>query len=68
VRRWVDDLAEIGLLDAGSHEPRAGVPHEPADESTLTSALQILRSDGGVKVALQRRFDQYLQEAELLAD
>jgi hypothetical protein len=68
VRRWVNDLVEIGLLDAGSYEPRAGVPYEPADESTLTSALQVLRGDGGVEVALQRRFGQYLREAESLRD
>jgi hypothetical protein len=68
VRRWVDDLASIGVLDAGSYEPRAGVPYEPADTATLTRALQVLRGDGSVEVALQRRFGEYLAEAESLRD
>jgi hypothetical protein len=58
----------MSVLDAGSYEPRAGVPYELADTATLTRALQVLRDDGSVKMALQRRFGKYLAEVGSLRD
>lgn len=62
VRRWVDDLVGLGLLDAGEYEPRAGVPYT-ADPDTLTRALYVITSNAGVEVAARRRFRAILAEA-----
>jgi len=55
VNNWVNALEEVGLLRAGEYEHRAGVPYA-ADLDTLKSALSVLSSNTGFKVAAVRRF------------
>jgi len=62
VRRWVDGLTDLGLLDPGEYEPRAGVPYT-ADPTTLTEALSVLTNNASVEVAARRRFRAILAEA-----
>ena len=63
VRRWVDGLTDLGLLDAGEYEYRAGVPYA-ADPSTLTSALSVVSNNASVKVAARRRFARLVAAAD----
>jgi len=62
VRRWVNALVDVGLLDDGEYEPREGVPYR-ADPSTLTPALSVLSSNAGVEVAVQRRLRRLIEES-----
>jgi len=66
VRRWVDDLEDLGLVDAGEYESRAGVPYS-ADAATLTSALSVLTSNAGVEVAIKRRIASLAKELDSAA-
>ncbi len=62
VRRWVDDLVEVGLLEAGEYQPRDGVPYR-TDEATLTQALSVIHNNAGVEVAVQRRLRRLIEES-----
>jgi hypothetical protein len=62
VRRWIDQLEDIGLADAGEYKHRQGVAFS-TDGSTLTRALSVLCSNAGVEVALKRRLATLAQEA-----
>ncbi|WP_306058590.1 hypothetical protein [Natronococcus wangiae] len=55
VSRWVNDLEDLGLLHPQEYEQRRGVRYA-TDVATLTSALQVLSSNGGLKVAAIQRF------------
>jgi len=66
VRRWIDDLQAIGLVDSGDYLPRKGVPYS-ADATTLTRALSILCGNTGVEVAVKRRLAALAQEADSAA-
>jgi len=63
VRRWVKDLEELSLVDAGEYESRSGVSFT-ADTPTLTQALSILTSNAGVEVAMKRRLASLAQELD----
>ena len=63
IRRWVDGLTDLGLLDAGEYEYRAGVPYT-ADPATLTSVLSVVSNNASVEVAARRRFRAILAEAD----
>lgn len=54
VRNYVDDLEAVGLLRPEGYEPRAGVSYS-TDVTTLKTALSVLTSNGGFKVAALRR-------------
>jgi transposase-like protein len=62
VRRWVDQLQEIGLVDAGEYAHREGVDYT-AEGATLTRALSVLCGNAGVEVAVKRRLAALAQEA-----
>lgn len=55
VDNWVGALEDVGLLEPGDYEQRAGVSYA-ADFATLQSALSVLGSNAGFKVAAVRRF------------
>jgi hypothetical protein len=55
IRRWKDDLVDVGLLDAGDYRPRQGVPYI-ADPDLLERALDVLGGTTGVEFAAIRRF------------
>jgi len=66
VRRWVDDLEAVGLVDSGDYVAREGVPYS-ADGATLTRALSVLTSNAGVEVAIKRRLAALASEADSAA-
>lgn len=63
VRRWTDDLVDVGLLHPGEYESRAGVPYS-AEISTLTQALSVLSCNESVEVAFRRRLAALAAEAD----
>lgn len=63
VRNWLDELEDVGLLDVGEYEFRAGRDYT-ADVDTLKSALQVLSSNGGFKVAAVRRLRSVLRQSD----
>jgi len=60
---WFDALEAVGLLTPEEYEQHAGVSYA-ADSSTLKSALQVLSSNGGFKVAAVRRFAEKVRGAD----
>jgi hypothetical protein len=66
VRRWVDDLRDLGLVDAGDYVAREGVPYS-ADAATLTRALSVLTDSAGVEVAVKRRLAALATELDSAA-
>jgi len=63
IRRWIDDLEDIGLVNAGDYIHRAGVEFS-TDGSTLTRALSVLTSNAGVEVAIKRRLAALATDAD----
>ena len=54
VNKWVNELTDLGLLDAGEYEQRRGVPYT-TEIATLNEALSVLTSNASFKVAQKRR-------------
>jgi hypothetical protein len=67
VRRWVEDLVEVGLLVPGEYDFRAGVPYT-AELSTLTQALQVLSCNESVEVAIRRRLATLATKSDSAVD
>ena len=67
VRRWIEDLEDVGLVDAGEYEQHRGVSYA-VDLSTLTSALSVLTDNDGVEVAARRRFRALVAESDSAAE
>jgi hypothetical protein len=62
VYNWVNALKDVGLLEPERYEQHAGVSYT-ADFATLKSALSVLSSNGGFKVAAKRRLRALLNES-----
>ncbi|QLH82480.1 bifunctional DNA primase/polymerase [Halosimplex pelagicum] len=58
---WVHALEDVGLLQPERYEQHAGVSYA-VDPATLKSALSVLSSNGGFKVAATRRLRALLQD------
>jgi len=67
IRRWIEGLQELGLVDAGEYLSREGVPYS-ADGATLTRALEVLTSNADVEVAVKRRLASLAQELDSAAE
>jgi hypothetical protein len=67
VRRWIDDLEDLGLVDAGDYAPREGVPYS-ADGATLTRALEVLTNNADVEVAVKRQLAALASEFDSAAE
>ncbi|WP_338738295.1 hypothetical protein [Haloplanus salilacus] len=67
VRRWIEDLQDLGLVDAGDYAPREGVPYS-ADGTTLTRALEVLTNNADVEVAVKRRLAALASELDSAAE
>ncbi|MFC6823481.1 hypothetical protein [Halopelagius fulvigenes] len=67
VSSWVNDLEEIGLLNAGAYEQRRGRVYA-AEISTLKSALSVLHGNGSFKVEAQRRLRAKLADSPRTLD
>ncbi|WP_251341986.1 bifunctional DNA primase/polymerase [Haloplanus halophilus] len=67
VRRWIEDLEDLGLVDAGDYAPREGVPYS-ADGATLTRALEVLTNNADVEVAVKRRLAALASELDSAAE
>ena len=67
VRRWIEDLEELGLVDAGDYAPREGVPYS-ADGATLTRALEVLTNNADVEVAIKRQLGALASELDSAAE
>jgi putative DNA primase/helicase len=65
-RRWIDDLQDLGLIDAGDYLSRDGVAYS-TDGATLTRALSVLTSNADVEVAVKRRLAALAQELDSAA-
>jgi hypothetical protein len=63
VYNWVDALEEIGLLHPEEYEQHAGVSYA-VDSATLQSALSIISSNAGFKVAAIRRLRRLLADCD----
>jgi hypothetical protein len=62
VYEWVHDLEGVGLLQPEKYEQHAGVSYA-VDPATLNSALSVLSSNGGFKVAARRRLRSILADS-----
>jgi len=63
VYNWVNALEDVGLLKPDDYEQHAGVSYA-VDSATLKSALSVLSSNSGFKVAATRRLRSLLQNSE----